>query len=531
MKTKHLTTFIACFVTVFSVSLFAQSSGDFQTAGSGKWNDKTIWKKYNGSAWADASSAPTGSENITINSADSVDVNVAVTITGSVKNLGGKFGNSATTLTFGNNGVYEHAVNAGSVPLAIWATGSTVLFTGVVSTMPSNCNQNFYNLTWNCQSYGSSALNFAMGGNTIGGDIRIKGCPKRTYVRLTSSNVGNSAPGANVITVNGNIILEDYLAAFTTTGSSGQDTIEIYVKGNITSNGLFNLANGSGAKCNWYVSGDVNILGGSITTNSNVTSLPDSLIFIGTTKQTFYKADSVGSIANVQIALRPGAIVDLSTTSIGGTITTFTAPSGTTLLTAHPRGLKGNLSMQGSIKLPADGNYEYNGTVAQVDSLLPGTVKNMTINNPTTVSFIQPVTVSGVLTLKQGTLDNSVNAITIASGGSVVYSGGKTAVAIPGWNAVKTNVTVPAVFKLYNNYPNPFNPSTNIQFSVAKEGYASVKVYNIVGQQVATLFSGNARPGNLINVSFNAGNLASGVYIATLEQNGLRAFQRMLLMK
>jgi len=532
MKTRNTFLSALCLIAFMSVTLFAQKSGDFKSNASGLWNAKATWQTYNGSAWVAATAAPTGSENITLQATDSVDVNVAVTITGSIINLGGKLGNSATNLTIGNKGVYEHAANGGSMPvMASWAVGSTCLFSGIVSQMPSNSNQNFYNVTWNCQSYGTSAVNFAWGGNTIGGNVVIKGNPNRTYVRLTSSNVGNAGAGPNVITINGDIIVEDYMAAFTSTGSSGSDTIDIFVKGNIISNGLFNLANGSGAKVKWVVEGNVTVNGGSMTTHSNVTSAADSMVFAGTAKQTFFKADSIGSIANTMFGVRPGSVVDLSTTSIGGSATTFTMPSGSTLLTAHPRGLKGNLSMQGSIKLPADGNFEYNGTVAQVDSLLPATVKNLTINNPTTVSFIQPTSVSGVLKLMAGTLDNSVNAITIASGGSVVFAGGNTSVPIPGWNGVEDEAFVPGVFKLYSNYPNPFNPSTNLQFTVAKDGFATLKVFNVIGQEVARIFEGYARSGNKINVTFNASKLSSGVYIAQLEQNGMKAFQRMILMK
>lgn len=532
MKIKNTVLSILCLTAFLSLSLFAQKAGDFKSAASGLWNAKTTWQTYSGSAWAAATAAPTGSENITLQATDSVDVNVPVTITGSLINLGGKLGNSATNLSFGNKGTYEHAANGGSMPVAAkWDVGSTCLFSGIVSQMPSNSNQNFYNVTWNCQTYGTSAVNFAWGGNTIGGTLRIKGNPNRTYVRLTSSNVGNAGAGPNVITINGDIIVEDYMAAFTSTGSSGSDTIEVNVKGNITSNGLFNLGNGSGAMVKWIVGGDVTITGGSMTTHSNVTSAADSFVFAGTAKQTFYKADSIGSIANVMFSVRPGSSVDLSTTSIGGSATTFTMPSGATLMTSNARGLKGNLSMQGSIKLPADGNFQYNGTVAQVDSLLPATVKNLTINNPTTVAFIQPVSVSGVLKLMAGTLDNSVNAITIATGGSVVFAGGKTAVPIPGWTGVKETAFVPGVFKLFNNYPNPFNPTTNIQFSVAKDGFATVKVFNILGQEVARLFEGVARTGNKLSVTFDASNLSSGVYIAQLEQNGMKAHQRMILMK
>jgi Secretion system C-terminal sorting domain len=533
MRTKNTFYVLACLILFLSGIIFPQATGDFRSNGQGKWNAAGTWQTYNGSAWVNASAAPTGTENITIQTSDSVDVNIPVTITGRIIGMGGKLGNSLANLTFGNNGIYEHAVNAKSVPSAIWGTGSTCLFSAVVDTMPSNNRQNYYNFSWNCPSYGTSALNLGWGGNTIGGNLNIiKGNTSKTYLRLTASNIGNQAPGANVITINGDINILDTTSALTSTGSSGQDTIEIHVNGNITSNGNFNVANGSGAMCTWFISGDLKIQDGLMTTNSNVTTLPDSVIFVGTSKQTFYKADSLGSISNVQFATRPGAIVDLVSTSIGGSATTFTQASGSTLMTSHNRGISGNLSMQGSIKLPVDGNYQYNGIVSQIDSLLPATVNNLYINNPDTVSIIKPTTVNGVLTLKQGILNNSVNAIIIGSTGSVVYAGGHAAVPIQGWpEGIKEGAVTPRVFKLYNNYPNPFNPSTQIRFSVPKDGFTSLKVMNILGQEVATLFEGNAKSGNILEVTFNAKNLSSGIYFARLEQEGKISIQKMNLIK
>jgi hypothetical protein len=535
MRTTFTFYVIVSLILFLSVNITPQSSGDFRSNGQGKWNAAGTWQTYNGSAWVTASAAPTGSENITIQASDSVDVNIPVTITGRIIGFGGKLGNSLANLTFGNNGIYEHAVNAKSVPSAIWGTGSTCLFTGVVDTMPSNNRQDYYNFSWNCPNYGTSALNLGWGGNTIHGNLNvIKGNLSKTYLRLTASNIGNQAPGANVITINGDINIVDTTSALTSTGSSGQDTIVVYVKGNITSNGNFNVANGSGAQCNWYLSGNLNIQDGLMTTNSSAGALADTFLFVGTTTQTFYKADSLGSIANVQFKLIPGAIVDLTTTSLGGTATTFTMPSGSTLLTSHKSGLGGNLSMSGNNakKLPFDGNYEYHGIVSQIDSLLPATVNNLTINNPDTVSFTKPITINGVLTLKQGYLDNSVNTIIIGSTGSVVYAGGHAIVPIQGWpEGIKEVAIAPRIFKLFNNYPNPFNPSTQIRFSVPKDGFTSLKVMNILGQEVATLFEGNAKSGNILEVTFNARNLSSGIYFARLQQEGKISIQKMNLIK
>ncbi len=90
---------------------------------------------------------------------------------------------------------------------------------------------------------------------------------------------------------------------------------------------------------------------------------------------------------------------------------------------------------------------------------------------------------------------------------------------------------VPLEFRLYQNYPNPFNPTTKIEFTVVKKGMASVTIYNILGQHVATLYSGEAQPGKKYFVDFNASSLASGVYFSVLQSSGQRQIQKMVLMK
>jgi hypothetical protein len=97
--------------------------------------------------------------------------------------------------------------------------------------------------------------------------------------------------------------------------------------------------------------------------------------------------------------------------------------------------------------------------------------------------------------------------------------------------AIQEKQGVPAVFKLSQNYPNPFNPTTRIEFSVAKKGQTSLIVYNILGQEVVTLFSADAQPGRMYGVTFNGGEFASGVYFSVLQNNGQRQIQKMVLMK
>jgi len=95
----------------------------------------------------------------------------------------------------------------------------------------------------------------------------------------------------------------------------------------------------------------------------------------------------------------------------------------------------------------------------------------------------------------------------------------------------QVDVGVSRGFELLSNYPNPFNPETNLRFSVPENGFATLKVFNMLGQEVATLFSGIAQAGHYIPATFNAGRLASGVYFSHLDYNGKSLVQRMILTK
>ncbi len=93
-----------------------------------------------------------------------------------------------------------------------------------------------------------------------------------------------------------------------------------------------------------------------------------------------------------------------------------------------------------------------------------------------------------------------------------------------GNNEVVTNYT------LSQNYPNPFNPTTEINYSVAKPGFVALKVYDLLGKEVATLVNENKPSGNF-TVNFNANRLASGTYIYQLNVNGVMISKKMTLLK
>ena len=87
------------------------------------------------------------------------------------------------------------------------------------------------------------------------------------------------------------------------------------------------------------------------------------------------------------------------------------------------------------------------------------------------------------------------------------------------------------VLMLAQNYPNPFNPSTNIEFTLPADGRAVLKVYNILGQEVAELFNGEAQAGRIIQARFDAAGVSTGLCFYRLQFGGKTLIKRMLLVK
>ena len=90
--------------------------------------------------------------------------------------------------------------------------------------------------------------------------------------------------------------------------------------------------------------------------------------------------------------------------------------------------------------------------------------------------------------------------------------------------------TLPTAYSLDQNFPNPFNPSTKINFSIPVEGFVSLDVYNSIGQKVATLVNETKTAGTY-EVNFNAANLSSGIYFYKLTSGNFTETKKMILMK
>ena len=173
-----------------------------------------------------------------------------------------------------------------------------------------------------------------------------------------------------------------------------------------------------------------------------------------------------------------------------------------------------------------------------------------------TISISQGLLAALHFTLGQGATPDLI-AIDSIYRDSVIYFGGKeihfwtrvefsdrtgTFVIYPGFTpgAIKVMIAtdindefdniLPTAYELAQNYPNPFNPSTSIDYSLPRTGYISLKVFNVIGQEVATLYEGFQAAGNH-RVEFQASDKSSGIYFYRLTHQDGSETKKMLLVK
>jgi hypothetical protein len=97
-------------------------------------------------------------------------------------------------------------------------------------------------------------------------------------------------------------------------------------------------------------------------------------------------------------------------------------------------------------------------------------------------------------------------------------------------NVINVDLTAPAVFALEQNYPNPFNPSTMISYSIPQSSFVTLKVYDIIGNEVATLVNETKSAGKY-DIRFDASNLSNGVYLYSIKTDNFTSTKKMILMK
>ena len=144
--------------------------------------------------------------------------------------------------------------------------------------------------------------------------------------------------------------------------------------------------------------------------------------------------------------------------------------------------------------------------------------------SPIAVSTIDTMNITG---LKSGkTYRFAISAFDL----SINESPLTTAVTINTTGVSEQSSTIPSKYVLNQNYPNPFNPSTIIHFELPQTGYVTLKVYNLLGQEVAMLVN-EVKPAGFYAVKWNASNVPTGMYFYQLTSGGFSQVKKMLLIK
>ena len=481
----------------------------------------------------------------------------------------GKLSGEDTGIIFADGSVYDHARNSGSVPMSTWQDGSTMRLSGVTGLSPSNTNQNFYNIEIDCPAM-TANLNLGMSGNTIGGDVTvIRTGPQRYYL---------TAPNAYVdpITINGNIyVLGGVLSS---NGSSSQASIVVHTWGNvIVTGGNFGCSRGSGTSVSWYLHGDSMVV--SNATLQNSTSSPDRVqkfIFAkqGTTMLRWSNVTYGSSgTSPITLVVEGGTTLDIDTTHISnGNTGSFLLNDGATLVSSHNGpGQEGTIECLGDlggyntfVNISATAGTGVTSVTAHEGTHPNSYDANTTLRRYWTIDADAGITEATLMMYYHdygfdsvssdvrgdeskykglrylGTATNwfTVAASTVDIDFDIVTAPGVTTISgdwTAGEPAPATGVgsepaEIPETFYVDQNYPNPFNPTTAIVFGLPREEWVTVKVYNLIGQEVATLFEGQKSAG-VHRLTFDARSRTSGVYIYRVQAGKADIVRRMMLVK
>ncbi len=608
MKFDRKILFVVTLALFGSVLLFGQSANDYRSAASGDWSAPATWERYSGSQWEAATVAPDSSVGaisiqnghiITVTAELGVDstrvleggqlvINPGVTVTvayndggmgvdvdslGSVTVNGtivcqGSVGGAEGSIVFADGSVYDHARNSGSVPRAIWETGSTIRLSGVIGNSPSNMSQDFYDLVINNLNQ-TTNLNMGMTGNTIRGDITVLSTGLARYY-LT-------APDAFVdpITIMGNIFV--YGGTFSSNGSSSQASIIVHTYGNvIVTAGNFGCSRGSGTNVSWYLYGDtMSVSNATLQNSASTTERIQKFIFAKQGTQ-YLRWSNVTYGGNNQspitVQVGGGTTLDIGTTYMpAGNTGSFILDSGATLVTYHNApGDEGNIECLGDLgggnsfvninatsgsgnasvkafKGPHPHIYDTSKTLQRYWTVVadPGiTEATLTFyyydldpvgtevrGDETQYKALQYAGVgTDWYTITASTVDDFFDYVT-APGITTVSGDWTVGEPAPAVSVKSTDATaIPKSFFVDQNYPNPFNPSTTIVYGLPEEASVTVRVYNLLGQEVSTLFEGKQSAG-IHNVKFDAGSLGSGVYLYRVQAGSMGAIKRMILIK
>ncbi|HEX4373453.1 MAG TPA: hypothetical protein VHZ50_09150, partial [Puia sp.] len=292
------------FVTSNQFDVLSTTATDyFRSQASASWSTASTWQSsHDSSVWFTATAVPTATakrvtvlNNVTISTASITASNViinsgaslaissgriltlssgsdtALYVLGTLSNAGTVTLGSGALITVENGGVYNHAENAGTVPVATWNTGSTCIISAPAvggfgtNTAPGGLNQSFYNFTWSSNNDQNQVdLNSAL--TTVNGTF--------TYNASTNST-RLSTNGALTLNIGGDFVIASTSSAFLMRFLDGTANPTINIGGDFDVQGgttTFDAAATGEGKVTLNVTGDVNITGGTLDPNDGSTT-------------------------------------------------------------------------------------------------------------------------------------------------------------------------------------------------------------------------------------------------------------------
>ena len=222
-----------------------------------------------------------------------------------------------------------------------------------------------------------------------------------------------------------------------------------------------------------------------------------------------------------------GTLNFLSSSSYNGKVKVFKTASGSTPLWTYT-GCGDNvvcvsLSKSGNILAAASyGSLSHTTNDFYLFKTFTGNTPIFTINTPGSLYWCSASS-DGKTVVTSG---KAVHARIMGNGGLLYNISVDTLLTSVGNNQSNN----PTDYKLYQNYPNPFNPETVIKYTLPERSFVSLKVYNAIGENVATLVN-NTQEIGIKEITFNGENLPSGIYFYRLEANGTTMNKKMILLK